>query len=169
MKTPRHALLLAATCLLAADATGQSVGRVRRSLERAVGGGQQAGQPAPAPVQPATPADPAAIAAARAAAEADKKRRAKETEDAEVRVVEFLRQRVADGSADAAHDLAARHETGKGVPADAKEARRLYALAAERGNEDARQWLKEHPEPKEPDPEAKPAKPGEPVSKPKAK
>ncbi|MBN8249620.1 MAG: SEL1-like repeat protein [Verrucomicrobia bacterium] len=65
----------------------------------------------------------------------------------EDRVVSFLKERVEDGSADAAFDLAKRYEEGKGVTADPVEAHRLYKLSAERGNEEATTWLAEHPEP----------------------
>lgn len=124
-------------------ATAQSVGRIRRSLDKATGG-----QTAPAsPARPANPA-PAATAAQTAAIQAaQNKRNAEAAVGADQRVVEFLKERVESGSAEAAFDLAKRYEEGKGVTADPKEARRLYALAAERGHEDAKTWLKEHPAP----------------------
>ena len=62
-------------------------------------------------------------------------------------MISFLNQRIEDGSADAAFDLAKRYEEGKGVPVDPKESRRLYSLAAERGNEEAKAWLEAHPAP----------------------
>lgn len=64
------------------------------------------------------------------------------------RIVEFLKKRIEEGSGSAAFDLAKRHETGQGVKRDATEARRLYKLSAERGNEEAEKWLAAHPEPK---------------------
>lgn len=129
----------------------QSVGRIRRSLDKATGG-----QTAPAaPARPANPA-PAATAAQTAAIQAaQNKRNAEAAVGADQRVVEFLKERVEGGSAEAAFDLAKRHEEGKGVTADPKEARRLYALAAERGHEEAKMWLKEHPAPAQKVPAAK--------------
>jgi TPR repeat protein len=76
---------------------------------------------------------------------AEKQRNAKALVGVDERVAAFLKKRTEDGSADAPYDLAQRHETGKGVPLDPAEARRLYGLAAERGNHDAERWLKEHP------------------------
>ena len=66
------------------------------------------------------------------------------------RVVAFLKQRIEDGSADAPVDLAKRYEEGKGVTEDPVEARRLYTLAAERGNEEAITWLQANPKPEKP-------------------
>lgn len=128
--------LVVGLALVAASlpATALSVGRVRRSLDRATGGQT-------APVSPARPADPApaATAAQTAAIQADQnKRNAEAAVGADQRVVEFLKERVEGGSAEAAFDLAKRYEEGKGVTADPKEARRLYALAAERGHEEAK-------------------------------
>lgn len=77
---------------------------------------------------------------------AQAKRQQEAASAAEAKVVPFLKERVDGGSADAAADLAKRYETGKGVPVDLKEARRLYALGAERGNQEAKTWLKEHPD-----------------------
>ncbi len=138
------------SCLVAASVatlalqpvSAQSIGRIKRSLDRATG--QQAPAQAPAqavPAQPVKPLTPAEAAAAKqkkeqAAAEADK------------RIVEFLQQRVKDGSADAAYDLGTRHIDGRGVKPDATEARRLIELAAQRGNSDAKQWVKDNPAPK---------------------
>jgi TPR repeat protein len=124
-------------------ATAQSVGRTRRSLDTATGG-----QTAPvALTRPANPA-PAATAAQTAAIQAAQNRsNAEAAGGADQRVVEFLEERVESGPAEAAFDLAKRHEEGKGLTADSKEARRLQALAAERGHEDAKAWLKEHPSP----------------------
>ncbi len=64
---------------------------------------------------------------------------------ADQRVVEHLRQRMEDGSADAPFELAQRHESGQGVTKDPAEARRLYELSAQRGNEDAKRWITRHP------------------------
>lgn len=144
MKTTRllpPSLVSMALLLLATPpADAQSVGRIRQSLDKATGGATQAPpRPAPAPAVPyrvATPA-PAAPVPRSAAAQAA----------VDERVVAFLKQRIEDGSADAAFDLAKRMEEGNGVPADPVEARRLYSLAAERGNEEAAAWLAEHPEP----------------------
>ena len=60
---------------------------------------------------------------------------------ADKRVVDHLRQRTEDGSADAPYDLAKRHEEGLGVAKDPAEADRLYRLSAERGNADAQRWV----------------------------
>lgn len=62
--------------------------------------------------------------------------------DVDARVVTFLRERMADGSADAAYDLAVRHLSAKGVEKSPDEARRLMLRASERGNEEAAKWLK---------------------------
>ncbi|KAB2660623.1 MAG: sel1 repeat family protein [Verrucomicrobia bacterium] len=106
--------------------------------------------PAPVPAPLPVPArDPAADReAAQAQAEAaqsiaalqDRTNR-KNSEGAEQRVLEHLRKRTEDGSADAPYDLAKRHEDGVGVPKNAAEAARLYRLSAERGNADAKRWL----------------------------
>lgn len=79
-----------------------------------------------------------------AVAAAQNRRNAIALVGADERVVAFLRKRIDQGSADAAAELAQRHEEGRGVPADPVEARRLYRLAAERGNEDAQYWLRQH-------------------------
>ena len=123
--------------------TAQSIGRIRRSLDKATGG-----QTAPAaPARPANPAPATSTAQTAAIQAAQNKRNAEAAVGADQRVVEFLKERVESGSAEAAFDLAKRYEEGKGVTADPKEARRLYALAAERGHEEAKAWLKEHPAP----------------------
>lgn len=166
-----------------------NVGIVRRSLDKATGGATAAQNKALAGQPPGTDQTPAAVnpqaaiqaekdrQAALVAADAAANRRNKAAlVGADQRVVEFLKKRIADGSADAALDLAKRHEEGKGVPEDAVEARRLYALAAERGNEEAKTWLEEHPAPKTPPADLKrdtaapkkteaEAKPAEPVAK----
>lgn len=140
------------------SASAQTVGRIRKSLDKATGG---ATAPAPAPVAPApvVPLDPEAAARARAQAQAaaalNAQRNKAAQAGADARVVEFLKQRVEDGSADAAFDLAKRYDEGKGVTADPKEARKLYTLAAERGNTEAKAWLEAHPAPKS---EQEPAK-----------
>ncbi len=77
--------------------------------------------------------------------QAEKRRNERALVGADERVAAFLKQRTEDGSADAPFDLARRHESGKGVPANDAEARRLYGVAAERGNRDAQRWLQEHP------------------------
>lgn len=100
--------------------------------------------------------DPAAVAKAQKARDAQvsaiaagqNQRNQKALVGADQRVVDFLKQRVEDGSAGAAFDLAKRYEDGKGVEEDATEARRLYKLSAERGNDEAKKWLEEHPAPK---------------------
>jgi TPR repeat protein len=139
-------------------ASAQTVGRIRKSLDKATGGAT-APAPAPAPVAPApvVPLDPEAAARARAQAQAaaalSAQRNKAAQAGADARVVEFLKQRVEDGSADAAFDLAKRYDEGKGVTADPKEARKLYTLAAERGNTEAKAWLEAHPAPEsEPEP-----------------
>lgn len=57
------------------------------------------------------------------------------------RVVAFLKERVENGSADAAADLAERHRTGQGVKVDLEEARRLMQLSVARGNTNGLAWL----------------------------
>jgi hypothetical protein len=143
-------LLLACLGLLTTVAEAQSIGRIKRSLDRATGGNPYAPQPAPnrsgsggAPAPgavPAPPPSPAAVAA-------EKKRREQEAAETEKRVVDFLKQRVADGSPSAAYELGKRHEEGRGVPVDVKEARRLMELAAKGDNSDAKKWLVENPAP----------------------
>ncbi|MBL9173707.1 MAG: SEL1-like repeat protein [Verrucomicrobiales bacterium] len=125
------------------SASAQSIGRIRKSLDKATGGASAASASG-APVAP----PPASTAAQTAANEAAANQRNKAAQvGVEDRVVAFLRQRVDDGSADAAFDLGKRYEEGKGVTADPAEARRLYALSAERGNEEAKAWLAANPEP----------------------
>lgn len=158
MKTPRLPLLVAAlvTTAVTLPASAQTVGRIRRSLDKATGG-QTA-----APARPATPppaGNPQTAAQAAAIQAAQNKRNQQAAVGADQRVIDFLKERVEGGSADAAFDLAKRYEEGKGTVADPKEARRLYELAAERGNEDAKAWLKEHPAP--PEEKEKAAKPVE--------
>jgi hypothetical protein len=140
--------LVCTTLLLGAvvSVRGQSIGRIKQSIDRATAPRQADPGAAPASGQPTAPppVDPATAAAITAA---EKQRNAKASEGADQRVIEFLRKRIDEGSADAAFDLAKRYEKGRGVPADAAEARRFYALAAERGNSDAQWWLASHPEP----------------------
>lgn len=147
------AALLAATWTPSASA--QSIGRIRKSLDKATGGATAApgsGAPAPAPIT--------STAAQTAANEAAANQRNKAAQvGVEDRVVAFLRQRIDDGSADAAFDLAKRYEEGKGVTADPAESRRLYALSAERGNEEAKAWLAANPEPAKDATAEKPATP----------
>ena len=144
----------------------QSITRIRKSIDKATGGATAAPPRPGAPTvqTQTTAADAAANAQAAAqlqaqAAAADAlatKRNQAALVGADDRVIAFLKERIANGSADAAYDLAKRYEEGKGVVADPVEARRLYSLAAERDNEDAKKWLEEHPAPKEPavDPKA---------------
>ena len=152
MKTSRLPLLTVTTLWIAAATvvSAQSVNRIRQSINKATGGA--AGAPGvpqiPVPAAPTlTPEQAAAVKAAQL------KRQKEAAAEADAKVVPFLKERVEGGSADAACDLAKRYETGKGVTTDAKEARRLYQLGADRGNEEAKTWLKEHP----PTPEVKPA------------
>lgn len=143
MKSCRPAFVLAALTAVATcmPAPAQSVGRIRRSLDKATGG-QTAAPVRPAPTAPATtPQQAAAVQATQ------NKRNQEAAIGADQRVIEFLKERVEGGSAEAAHDLAKRYEEGKGTKADFKEARRLYELAGQRGNEEAKAWLKEHPAP----------------------
>lgn len=132
------ALTAAAACV---PASAQSVGRIRRSLDKATGG-QTAAPARPAPAAPA--ANPQQAAAIQAA---QNKRNQEAAVGADQRVIEFLKERVEGGSAEAAFDLAKRYEEGKGIKADPKEARRLFELAGQRGHEEAKVWLKEHPAP----------------------
>lgn len=145
MKTPFLSLITVALLAPAviAPSSAQSIGRVRRSLDKATGTAPATSAPAPAAAAP-TSSTKAQIAANEAAANQRNKAAQVGVED---RVVTFLKQRIEDGSADAAFDLAQRYEEGKGVEADPVEARRLYALAGERGNEEAKVWLTDNPEP----------------------
>ena len=52
----------------------------------------------------------------------------------EDRVIAFLKERIRNGSVDAAIDLGERYEKGKGVPMNQAEALSLYRLAATRGS-----------------------------------
>jgi TPR repeat protein len=138
-------LAVALVCLgsLTLTVNAQSVGRIRKSLDKATGGATAA------PARPAAPPPSASAVSATAAATAVAAPKVPKESASEVdqRVITFLNQRIEDGSADAAFDLAKRYEEGKGVPVDPKESRRLYSLAAERGNEDAKAWLEAHPAP----------------------
>lgn len=143
-------LLMACLGLFATAVEAQSIGRIKRSLDRATGGNPYAPQTAPnrsgsggAPAPGAVPAPPPSPAAAAA----EKKKREQEAAETEKRVVDFLKQRVADGSPSAAFELGKRHEEGRGVPLDPKEARRLMELAAKGDNSDAKKWLAENPAP----------------------
>jgi hypothetical protein len=181
MKNPSLLFFVLAYLLVAAPAPvrGQSIGRIRQSINKATGGA------APAPAKAgqaggvqatAVAVDPQAQKEAQAQAAAASALYDKKNKEASVgvdqRVIDFLKKRIDDGSADAAYDLGKRYEEGKGVEADPVEARRLYKLSAERGNEDAVTWLKEHPDPdkdsekepgKEPAKEVEAAKDGEPA------
>lgn len=137
--------LLTATSIWVAAATlvsAQSVNRIRQSINKATGGAAGAPGVPQIPVPAAPTLTPEQAAAVRAA---QLKRQQEAAAEADSKVVPFLKERVEGGSADAAFDLGKRYETGKGVTADAKEARRLYQLGADRGNEEAKTWLKEHP------------------------
>lgn len=143
MKRHHTAIVLAALTATAAcvPASAQSVGRIRRSLDKATGG-QTAAPTRPTPAAPA--ANPQQAAAIQAA---QNKRNQEAAVGADQRVIAFLKERVEGGSAEAAFDLAKRYEEGKGTKADPKEARRLYELAGQRGHEEAKTWLKDHPAP----------------------
>jgi TPR repeat protein len=65
----------------------------------------------------------------------------KAQEGVEARVILFLQERIENGSADAAYDLAVRHTKGLGVDKNPEQALILFRLAAERGNSDAQSWL----------------------------
>lgn len=137
-------LVTSSWVVLQTEVSAQSIRRIRQSLDRATGG-QTA---APGRAQPVVPAVPALTPEQAAAAKAAEQKRLKESaQAAEAKVVPFLKERVEGGSAEAAYDLGKRYEIGKGVAVDPKEARRLYLLAAERGNAEAKTWLKDHPEP----------------------
>ncbi len=172
MKTYRASGSVLAILLVTAafSSHAQTIGRIRQSLDKATGGATAARNNAiGGTTTTTTPAQAAAVAAAnqQAAAQAQAQAAAADTlankrnqaalVGADDRVVAFLKERIANGSADAAYELAKRYEEGKGVTADPVEARRLYSLAAERDNEDAKKWLEENPAPKEPAPTAKPA------------
>ena len=163
---PAALSLLAAPGLWAVTSTlapAQSIGRIRQSINNATGGA------AGAPVKPQypTPAAPTLTPEQAAAVKAAQLKRQQEAAAAaDAKVVPFLKERVEGGSADAACDLAKRYETGKGVAADAKEARRLYQLGADRGSEEAKTWLKEHPATVAPAAPTKPAPTPAAVSKP---
>ncbi len=140
----------------------QAVGRIRQQANRAVNATQAASgqEQAPAPIAP--PVDPLAAARVQAQIAAQQAALAKRNKEnlvgADQRIVEFLKKRIEDGSVDAPVDLAKRYEDGKGVEADSDEARRLYFVGQERGNESAKVWLKEHPGLTKPELEAKIAK-----------
>lgn len=125
---------------------GRSVVRRRPQAEAAV--------PLPAvPTPIVVPIDPAilardranylaALAAASAAADA---RHQQAMIGVDARVVAFLKEQTENGSAYAPFDLAGHYREGKGVELDRMEADRLVRLAAARGNDDAKNWLREHP------------------------
>ena len=171
MKTYRASGSVLALLLVTAafSSHAQTIGRIRQSIDKATGGATAA-RPTPGTTTIQTSAAAAAAnqqAAAQAAAQAQaqaaaadslaNKRNQAALVGADDRVVAFLKERIANGSADAAYDLAKRTEEGRGVVADPVEARRLYALAAERDNEDAKKWLEEHPALTESAPTTKPA------------
>lgn len=144
-------LLLAGSAL--APASAQSVGRIRRSLDKATGGatsgtGRSGSASASAQTGGAAASSSQAQTAANEAAANQRNKAAQAGVDD--RVVAFLNQRIEDGSVDAPVDLAKRYEEGKGVEPDPVEARRLYTLGAERGNTEAKAWLQDHPEPEKP-------------------
>ncbi len=143
-------LLMACLGLFTASTEAQSIGRIKRSLDRATGGNPYAPQTAPNRSGSGGSAAPGAVPApppSPAAAAAEKKKREQEAAETEKRVVDFLKQRVADGSPSAAYELGKRHEEGRGVPPDPKEARRLMELAAKGDNSDAKKWLTENTAP----------------------
>ncbi len=144
-----HLLTALLTTAVAIPASAQSVGRIRKSLDKATGGATKAATPStPTASGGATAtASQAQIAANEAAA--NQRNKAAQV-GVDNRVVSFLKQRIEDGSVDAPVDLAKRYEEGKGVEADPVEARRLYTLGAERGNEEAKLWLENNPEPEKP-------------------
>lgn len=144
-----HLLTALLATAVAIPASAQSVGRIRKSLDKATGGATKAATPSsPTPAGGATAtASQAQIAANEAAA--NKRNKAAQV-GVDSRVISFLKQRVEDGSVDAPVDLAKRYEEGKGVEADPVEARRLYTLGAERGNEEAKLWLENNPAPEKP-------------------
>jgi len=148
-----HLLTALLATAVALPASAQSVGRIRKSLDKATGGATSAATPStPAPAGGAPAASSQAQIAANEAA-ANKRNKAAQV-GVDSRVVTFLKQRVEEGSVDAPVDLAKRYEEGKGVEADPVEARRLYTLGAERGNEEAKLWLENNPEPEKPATEA---------------
>ena len=98
------------------------------------------------PIDPATLAREraeylAALAAASAAADA---RHQQALIGVDARVAAFLKEQTETGSVFAPFDLAEHYRTGKGVEVNPTEADRLVRLAAERGNEDAKSWLRDH-------------------------
>lgn len=109
-------------------------------------------KPAPTPPPVVVNVDPVALAKAQKERDAklsaidlaERQRNERALVGVDDRVVKFLKQRIADGSAEAPFELAQRHESGRGVPVDPAEARRLYGLAAERGHREAQDWLREH-------------------------
>ncbi len=171
MKTflPIGSLLTLVLVAVPLSANAQSITRIRKSIDKATGGATAApARPGAPAVQTQSTTTAAAAAAANAQTAAQLQAQATAADalanrrnqaalvGADDRVIAFLKERIANGSADAAYDLAKRYDEGKGVVADPVEARRLYTLAAERDNEDAKKWLEEHPAPKEPavDPKA---------------
>ena len=113
-----------------------------------------AAAPKPEAVAPVlVPVDPAELERARAAYEAalaavaaaTDARMKKDLVGIDERVVEFLKTQTEAGSIYAPFDLAAHYRQGKGIGADPQQADRLTQLAADRGNEDAARWLREHP------------------------
>ncbi|MEN9674765.1 MAG: hypothetical protein RIS76_661 [Verrucomicrobiota bacterium] len=153
-----HLLTALLATAVAIPASAQSVGRIRKSLDKATGGATKAATPStPAPAGGAPAASSQAQIAANEAA-ANKRNKAAQV-GVDSRVITFLKQRVEEGSVDAPVDLAKRYEEGKGVEADPVEARRLYTLGAERGNEEAKVWLENNPAPEKPPTEAAPVDP----------
>ena len=162
-----HLLMALLATAVATPASAQSVGRIRKSLDKATGGTTKAATPStPTPTGGAPAASSQAQIAANEAA-ANKRNKAAQV-GVDSRVVDFLKQRVEEGSVDAPVDLAKRYEEGKGVEADPVEARRLYTLGAERGNEEAKVWLENNPAPEKPATEVPPVDPNPPKSVPTA-
>jgi TPR repeat protein len=83
-----------------------------------------------------------ALAAASAAADA---RHQLAMIGVDARVVAFLKEQTEKGSAYAPFDLAGHYREGKGIEVDLTEADRLVRLAVERGNDEAKNWLRDHP------------------------
>lgn len=156
-----HLLTALMATAVAIPASAQSVGRIRKSLDKATGGATKAPTPSTPTAQGGATATSSQAQIAANEAAANKRNKAAQV-GVDSRVVSFLKQRIEDGSVDAPVDLAKRYEEGKGVEADPVEARRLYALGAERGNEEAKVWLENNPAPEKPVTEGIPVVSGQP-------
>lgn len=143
---------------LASVANAQSSLRNTYGSQRSIGGFlyDRFGDSSPSQPDPKPPTLQEIQSAKDAALVARYKR---EADAIDARIVEHLTRRVEDGSADAAFDLGVRYHAGKGVPQDAAKARQFMALASERGNEQAKAWLKNPPAaPEAPLPKEEPAR-----------